>query len=78
MDVIYLKGQSKKKKHMVNVILPDMENIPAYVKQNIFPTDSLNALGIISFPCPPITNLPQLLLGLTDLFSKNSVLPLLV
>jgi len=57
---------------MVNVALPDMENIPAYVKENILPTDSLNALDIISFPCPPITNPPQLLLGVTDLFLKNS------
>ena len=42
-----------------------MENI-AYVKENILPTESLNALDIISFPCPPITNPPQSLLGVTD------------
>jgi hypothetical protein len=64
VGVIYLKGQSKKKKHTANVVLPDMENI--------LPADNLNALDIISFPCPPITNPPQLLFGTTDLFSKNS------
>jgi hypothetical protein len=49
-----------------------MENIPAYVKENILPTDSLNVLNIISFPCPPFTNPPQLLLSVANLFSKNS------
>ena len=72
MGVIYVEGQSKKKKkHTANIILPDMENIPAYVKENILPADNLNVLAIISFPCPPITNPPQLLFSTTNLFLKN-------
>ena len=66
-----LRDNQKRKKHTANIILPDMENIPAYVKKNILPADNLNVLDIISFPCPPITNPPQLLFGTTNLFSKN-------
>jgi hypothetical protein len=51
-----LRDNQKRKKHIANIIPPDMENIPAYVKENILPADIINVLDIILFPCPPITN----------------------